>query len=118
MILGLIQDTYKDIDKDKYKKAIYAGERPSIPVRPNTWSSLRNLSPPTTLQEQMAGHEGHSQLKAICKITTDTSLPDTLNDFYTGFDMQNTIPLSSVTGFHCDQRPSSCSSSSSSLLPI
>jgi len=34
--------------------------------------------------------------------TTGTTLPDKLNDFDSCFDKLNTIPPSSVTGFHCE----------------
>ena len=37
--------------------------------------------------------------------TTDTTLPDNPNDFYSRFDKQNTISPPSVAAFHCDVPP-------------
>ena len=45
------QDAYKDNDKDKYKEARdMQQKRPSRPVRPNTGTNLRKISPLTTLR--------------------------------------------------------------------
>ncbi|KAK2183222.1 hypothetical protein NP493_319g00012 [Ridgeia piscesae] len=105
------QDAYKDNSKNKYKKARYATEKA---VKTGKAKYRDKLEENLTTNNSKNIWQG---LKAIinCKpspkntTTTDASLPDKLNDFYSRFDKENTIPSSSVTGFHCDEPPSSFS---------
>ena len=109
--LNAKQDAFKDNDKDKYKKARCASEKA---IKTGMAKYRDKFEENLTTNNSKNIWQG---LKAITNYkphpknntTTDTSLPDTLNDVYRCFDKLNTSPPSSVTGFHCDEPPSSSS---------
>ena len=95
------QDAYKDNDKDKYKKARYAAEKAvktgNAKYRDNL---VENLTTNTT-KNIWQGLKAMTNYKPSPKntTTTDTNLPDRLNDLYSRCDKLNTTSPSSITPF-------------------
>ena len=85
----------KIMTKTNTRKRDMQRKRPSRPARPKTVTSLRRISPPTTLRtfgRVIRSVKAITNYKPSPKNTTatDTNLPDRLNYLYNRFDKLNT----------------------------
>ena len=91
------QDACKDNDKDKYKKTRYAAEKAVKTGKAKYRDKLEENLTTNNSKNIWQGLKAITNYKPSPKNTTDTNLPDRLNDFYSRFDKLNTTSPSSIT---------------------